>query len=154
VQTGKKPTILGARIELNSQRIQQTVQPAILRCTLLADPTDTLVIHLEKEKNQISLSELDQRKTVDLFNGKVRLSPAVALQEFKNNAASDDLLPFLAKDKSQDYYLVYLNSERGKNADPAAILNGNFDSLQHPITGVSVQLSRFQQGTWSHSENV
>jgi hypothetical protein len=153
LQSGKSSSVQGGQFELSSVREEQAVLPALLRCAFLPDVSDSLVIVLGDTRKVIAISEVQNEKPLELFDGKVKLSRAPPVQVL-HQSEDDVLSPYLARDQKGDEHLVYLNWERGKAIDATAVLSGNFDSLQHASDRASVRLSRFHQGVWSGAENV
>lgn len=153
LQSGKSLSVQGGQFELSSIREDQGVLPALLRCAFIPDVSDSLVVVLGDKKNVIALSELSNKNPLDLFDGKLRISRVPPVQVL-HRSEDDVFSPYLTRDQQGDEHLVYLNWERGKTIDPAAILSGNFDSLQQRSDKVSVRLSRFHQRVWSGAENV
>src|SRR5262249_31130208 len=66
----------------------------------------------------------------------------------------DDHHPNLMQDDQGRQYLLYMNSERSKGVDVNSVLAGTFESLEMPITGTTLRLARFSDGSWQYSEAI
>jgi hypothetical protein len=153
LRSGKGASTQGGQFEVSSFPDEHQTARAILRCAFLPEASDSLLVLLGNERKTVALSELLNEKSVDLFDGRVKLSRAPPIQAL-HQSEDDALLPNITTDRQGNAHLIYLNCERRQLDDAPAILSGNFDTLLHSSGGVSVRLCHFQKGTWSGAEDV
>jgi len=129
--------------------------PILLHMVYQADPDDTLSLSLNQKSEQIALSSLPaDQQSREALEGTMRLRATAPLQIFENDSLSDDHHPCFTRDAQGREYLLYMNSERSKGVDVNSVLTGSFESLETPIVGTTLRLSRFLNGAWQYSEAV
>ncbi|MFO0812877.1 MAG: hypothetical protein U0796_06640 [Gemmatales bacterium] len=152
VQAHPSSSFNGSRFDCKCNASEVSRQPVILRAVYEAGPDDSLVITLGKDSDTIPLSELTKGQPRVLFGERARLQATLPSQIMENDANTDDMLPSLYRDDKGNDYLLYLNAERSKGIDVGAVLQGSFESLETPMNGVTLRVSRFLERTWQYSE--
>lgn len=129
--------------------------PIILHMVYQAEPDDTLSLTLNQKTQKIPLASLaaDQQPFMAL-DGTAQLRWHSPRQTFENDSLTDDHHPCFFQDTQGRSYLLYMNSERSKGIDVNSVLAGSFESLETPILGTTLRLSRFSNGAWQYSEAV
>jgi len=129
--------------------------PIILHMVYQAEPNDALSLTVNQKSQKITASSIAaDQPPLEVLDGAVRLSGRSPLQMFENDSLSDDHHPRFIRDTKGREYLLYMNSERSKGIDVNAVLAGSFESLETPIIGTTLRLSRFHNGAWQYSEAV
>lgn len=129
--------------------------PVILHMVYQADADDTLSITLNQKTQQLALSSLPaDQQPLQALEGTMRLRSTAPLQIFENDSLSDDHHPSFTRDNQGREYLLYMNSERSKGVDVNSVMTGSFESLETPVVGTTLRLSRFLNGAWQYSEAV
>ncbi len=130
--------------------------PIILHMVYQAEPDDTLSITLNQKTQKIPLASLaaGDQQPFEVLEGTARLRKQSPLQTFENDSSTDDHHPSFFRDAQGRNYLLYMNSERSKGIDINSVLAGSFESLETPIIGTTLRLSRFSGGAWQYSEAV
>lgn len=154
LQAGPSSTISAASFDCVSEFSEDDQRPVVLRIVYQAPADDTLILTINQQTQQIPLADLTQGKQLDLQDGTVRLNIQPPQQLFENDTSTDDWYPQTIRDGQGNDYLLYLNSERSKGIDVNGAINGSFETLESPITGVTLRISRFQDGAWQYSEAV
>lgn len=143
------------RFECKSQVINGVRKPIILHLVYYADQDDTLSLTIAKETQKITLADVAlEKQPIDLFAGAVRLQGKRPVQLYENDSSTDDHHPVLSIDSQGNDYLLYMNSERSKGIDVNSVLAGSFESLENPVIGTTLRLSRFKNDSWQYSEAV
>ncbi|MFT3878751.1 MAG: hypothetical protein QM703_03710 [Gemmatales bacterium] len=129
--------------------------PIILHMVYQTEPEDTLTLTLNQKTQKIPLASLSSdAQPLEVLEGTALLRKQSPLQSFENESPTDDHHPCFFRDAMGRDFLLYLNSERSKGIDVNAVLAGSFESLENPILGTTIRLSRFSGGAWQYSEAV
>ncbi|HQR07830.1 MAG TPA: hypothetical protein PLN21_13465 [Gemmatales bacterium] len=129
--------------------------PIILHMVYQAEPDDTLSLTVNQKTQKIPLAGMAaDQQPFKALEGIAQLREQSPLQTFENDSASDDHHPCFFHDAQGRNYLLYMNSERSKGIDVNSVLAGSFESLETPILGTTLRLSRFSGGAWQYSEAV
>jgi hypothetical protein len=144
----------GSQFQLSTRSGDRGIEPVTLY--IVAEPAENATVRftLREESKDVSLAELAPGRTVELFGGKARIKRTAPVQIYGNDTASDDVAPTVTTDAAGNPYLVYLNCTKSKGVDVPGLLGGSFESLERPVVGVTLRLSRFANDNWQYSEPV
>ncbi len=154
VQGEPSSSTAGSRYEGKSSATDTEQKPLRYRLVYLADDDETLTVTVGKETLTIPLPELGTSQSKLFLNDNVRISGQVARQIFENDSNTDDLYPQLTRDAHGNDYLLYMNAVRSKGLDAEAIVSGSFETMETPIVGVTLKMSKCVDGVWQYSEAV
>lgn len=154
VQSGPSSTVTASAFDCASEFNETVQRPVILRAVFQAPADDTLTLTINQQPRQIPLTDLAPGKQIELLDGSVRVQAQPPQQLYENDTPADDWHPKPVRDNQGNDYLLYMNSERSKGIDVNGVINGSFESLESPVVGTTLRISRFQDGAWQYSEAV
>lgn len=154
VQGDPKSTTTGTSFDGKSASTDTETVPLIYRLVYLVDGDETLTLNIGKDDFAIPIAELSGDQPKLLMNDNVRVRSQIARQIFENDSNTDDLYPQLTRDAQGNDYLLYMNASRNKGLDVEAIVTGSFETMESPIIGVTLKMSKCVDGVWQYSEPV